>query len=541
MEAILTPHDANPTTDDYEHDHETITSALQAFMSSSGADHVFTEFVQGSQPTDAQDGQSQLEELDLDGEPLDPLPADYWDASELHVETYDDLAARRDEIVRLLILQADVPHLQEESEAATEKYLASKQASWAVLLRRSFTLYAASCKKLGIPPHPICGPKVALYLSRLDEEPPVQLDGGGSADTGNALAGPSGSTHDVLDDDPQADLPVSPSALPPLDPSLASPPPFSHLASDEPSKPAHGKGKKPKKVLKRKTLEQYVNRLTAIRTPTLPLWKSRGGAEWETGAGIGMSLVVRDLLRRADGESAVDVKKRGRQRGAGQGRPTKRTKKEHDVGTAMGSLEGEDLQVGGPPGDMIVDDDDDVDGDALVVDALLGSGQDSPPPHLPPAFLPSPGSSGLLSHSLSPPLPTASTSGSHPSRLIPTTTAPKQFNVTSGHSSFAVHSASSFLDPFPGPLARLAPTETFTLTPEAFQLAQSYIRSLQQHHQSNRGGGGGGTGSNLDLDQQTIGEIARSVEAAQAGTIPGTSFRTNGGAGADLSIDPALE
>ncbi|KAI5475260.1 hypothetical protein MNV49_001673 [Pseudohyphozyma bogoriensis] len=273
---------------------------------------------------DGQDGQpDEIELVDFEEYHHQPVDADEWDSTVLNgIESYDELEQRKEEVVKLLIEQGNVPGLQEESHAAIEASLEEKMPSWATLLRRCFLLYSQFCTQRGIPVFPIHPVKVGLYLARTD------LDD--TTDSSNQYQQSQPSNNHSVDDAVAAavraqDLDVSSASN--IDPVLAGFDVNVSPTEQQNTKPAplQAVGPKPKKVLRRKTLEQYVNRLTALRTPTLGMWKSRtGGGENE--AGLGMAPVVRSILERAGGESAVDVKKRGRANKAKGLQPKPRTK-----------------------------------------------------------------------------------------------------------------------------------------------------------------------------------------------------------------------
>lgn len=74
---------------------------------------------------------------------------------------------------------------------------------------------------------------------------------------------------------------------------------------------SQGKVKKKKKALSRKTLEQYITRLTTIRNATIPFWKSRLGADAAASV-LGSSPVVKNILQRTGEEGQSEVKKRAK-------------------------------------------------------------------------------------------------------------------------------------------------------------------------------------------------------------------------------------
>ncbi|KAK4704791.1 hypothetical protein P7C70_g1412, partial [Phenoliferia sp. Uapishka_3] len=476
----------------------------------------------------------------------DNVTAEYWDATRLQVESYQDLVERRDEILALLIQQGDSAshsspclwfsaelwpstdaELQRASNDAIEASLVDKQPSWVKLLRRSFHLYSASCQKLGIPTHPICAPKVALYLSRLDEDP--NGGSGGASDDPDATIEPDVAVPSPPSPPPPStshhhhhqppDLPVSPDSVT-IDPSLASTTASTSLHPYNPTPPppaAPKKAKKGRKVLRRKTLEQYVNRLTAIRTPTLDIWKPRCGIEWETNSGLGMAPVVRDICRRAEGESAMEVKKRGRQAKGGQGKASKKAKKDHDGGDI-------DLQV-------------DVEGDIMLaqemvttIDALENSKGELP--------------TGIIQDDLG--VEEHEDGPSNDDLAAAVQAVHRHFVVTSSSdssSSFRVTCTSSSSDTsflaFPNLQSLLPPhpattddsPPTYSLSPEAFKQAEAFVRALQDGAFEGEGG----------LNQQMIGDIARSVEAAQAEQIPYGAFaRAEAEGEMEIEIDPSL-
>lgn len=350
--------------------------------------------------------------------------------------------------------------------------------------------------------HPICAPKVALYLSRLDEYVGSD-DLPEPASPVHTPSTPLPTSHESHQQPP--DLAVSPSS-PSLDPTLASTA-ASTSAGPYDAKPARvGKRgvKKGRKVLKRKTLEQYVNRLTALRTPTLDIWRARCGSETETSAGLGMSPVVRDICRRAEGESAMDVKKRGRQAKGTQPRPAKRQKKEHpDLAPA-------DLQV----------------------DPVLRSL--SPPPLSALPVVPPP--------IIEAPAPAPDLGPSHADLAAAVDAVHRHFVVSSGASSFAVSSPAYPDYPALHHLLPPPPPPAFTLSLDAYKEAEAFVRSLQENAQFDAGEG--------NLNQQMLGDIARSVQAAQTSTIPDyRAYSADGEVEGDdaegegegeIEIDPAL-
>ncbi|KAL8276161.1 hypothetical protein RQP46_011419 [Phenoliferia psychrophenolica] len=446
-----------------------------------------------------------------------------WDAPELQVESYEDLINRRDVIISLIIEQGNIPHLQAASAAAIEDMLIGKQPSWVTLLRRSLSLYSSACIKLGLPVHPITAAKVALYLSRLDEDPtfatPVSPSSAALLSLSPPPPPPPHHHHPHHQHHP-ADLPVTP-----LDPLLApsSPPPAPPPPPPAPRPKKRPSTKKHRKVLKRKTLEQYVNRLTALRTPTINLWRARGGAELESSAGLGMAPVVRDVFSRAEGESAMDVKKRGRQRGngTGTGEPErKKAKKEEvvrvrDVVAAGGEGPRKKKRktrkaVGGPEEDLLVNDVDEAEADDGEDDDEEEDDDDEQAQdddsHEPretqvvdveedPITPPLPAVAALLLRPPSPtpapaplPLPAAVPEEQHhqPSdRLLAaavSSAVQHHFIVSSASTpsqSFVVSSSSStsLLPP-----ALNAPATTYTLSPTSFKAAEAFMRDLQAAH-----------------------------------------------------------
>lgn len=163
-----------------------------------------------------------------------------------------------------------------------------KAPSWQLLLRRAFTLFSTFCIENHLPTFPINSPKVALYLCRL----------GGDDDPEEADGIASGSDLNV------------PEGNPSFDPSLAG---YPSLQMPGPKSVNGGNtGPRPKKTLRRKTLEQYVNRLTTLRAPTLHLWRDRSGQEGMGTSGLGVLPVIKNIFERAAGEGSGEVKKKNR-------------------------------------------------------------------------------------------------------------------------------------------------------------------------------------------------------------------------------------
>lgn len=370
--------------------------------------------------------------------------------------------------------------------------LAKKQPSWATLLRRAFSLFSVYCGQRGIPVFPICGAKVALYLSRIDViGGDLDIDAEGEEQEPDSIAVQDEvqvHNHDLMQgveaqlqgiagqaqaaaaaaqdlDEHATDLAMGAIIQHTLDPNLASLT-QQQVAYDTPSAAAAADVKaprtttpRPKKVLSKKTLEQYINRLTTLRTPTLPLWRERTGVEGETDSGLGVTSIIRDLVKRAGGEGSVDVKKRGRARGKDKGKW-----KKTDFGD--GELKGDHGPVALAAGDAPKD---------------------------------SQANAAALQE-----FAVASTSGSHAFviRAAPSPSASSAGAPSSSNTFPSVLSAPPGQPPKPP-----GSGETYTLSAHTFSMAIHYVRSLVS----------------LDgMDQQRIGEIARSVEAAQ-GPVPGDS------------------
>lgn len=333
----------------------------------------------------------------------------------------------------------------------------------------------------------------------------VGLGGGSSSNIHNSNLDPSLS-HSALDT----------SSLPPLHPKI------SHVAA----------GPKPKRVLKRKTLEQYVNRLTTLRTPTIPIWKNRVGPNEVSAGGLGMNPLIRDILERAGGESAVEVKKRCRAAKKEGVTPKPRGRKRKDAGKSeaivnefdmigdpalAGGLKSLAKKVTPPPlaknskgkareADLVVEDDrPGVGGDGLEMELDLG-----------------PDDNSLSNTNQLPPLDHLSIPMSHPD------SPPTSFTITSSSSSHlppiivtssAFSTSSSHSNP-----------ESYELNSHSFNLALNYIRTLK---------GGEMFGGELGLDR--VGEIARSVEELQRATGNGKgNSNGNGHEAGGMSIDPDL-
>lgn len=337
-----------------------------------------------------------------------------------------------------------------------------KAPSWQQLLRRSLVLFSTFCTENHLPTFPITSPKVALYLCRL----------GGDDNLGEGDNVASGSDLNVPGDSS-------------LDPSLVG-----HSIAYPPlPKPKMGKDglPRPKKILRRKTLEQYVNRLTTLRAPTLSIWRNRSGEEGIGTSGLGVCPVIKNIFERAAGEGSKEVKKKSRTLRNGTNKGLIKVKKvykgkerAYDDEDGEDSNEG-DLEVGGEGGG------EGTEGDGMIDPQLYDEGL------------------GDINHFL--------------------------VMSDSNHNSFellidpALGSVSQYLpDPMDLGVAHsgllLAPGtgvgETYTLSEDDFVVAMNYIKSLQA-----RG------------IEQRIGDITRSVEVA-------TGVGMFGNEGDEL-IDPSLE
>lgn len=419
----------------------------------------------------------------------------FFDSSYLQIETYEDLTARRDEIFSLMIAQGDgacpplspflpnlqqltrtrtAPELQEASVAAVDRLLENKASSWSILLRRSFQLYSNFCIARNLPTFPITGPKVAFYLVRLDA---TALDGDGNPLP--PLPAPSG--EDAIASQHQAngeqDLTVPNPEDEVVDPALGGSPSTSHF---QPAAPVQARGSKtgtpgprPKKVLRRKTLEQYVNRLTTLRAATLLIWRNRTGAEGAGTTGLGIAPVIKEVFTRAGGEGSQDVKKRQKAtRGKGI-KPTPKAKGKAKRAEDDNLQLGADLEVHHGSGSNVANG-----VDAAVAQSIRHFAVASDADGTTFNILVDP----TLSHDVSPFINTSFASSS-----------------TSSHAY-----APATYTPATSLISKVPVGETYTLSEEDFHVALSYIKSL-----SGRG------------IEQRIGEIARSVEAAAVQGVRG--------------------
>lgn len=377
--------------------------------------------------------------------------------------------------------------------------LDNKANSWSILLRRSFQLYSTFCNQRGIPIFPITAPKVALYLSRLD--PNVHDAEGNPLPSLPTSSRQDGTPAQQQQGNAEQDLPVANLDDEVVDPALSGSPSTSHFQPIE-TQPRGSKngtpGPRPKKVLRRKTLEQYVNRLTTIRAATLSLWRNRTGAEGAGSTGLGIAPLIKEVFVRAGGEGSLEVKKRQKaQKGKGI-KSTLRAKGKARKAEDHEGQHGEDLEVHHAHGANAAGG-----VDAAVAQSIRHFAVASDADGTTFNILVDPS----LSQDVGPFINSSFASASTSSHAYAPTFTPTSASL----------------------VGKIPVGETYTLSEEDFHVALSYIKSL-----SGRG------------IEQRIGEIARSVEAAAVQQGVGGAYNVGeqtggfGGDGEELQVGDGL-
>lgn len=380
-----------------------------------------------------------------------------------------------------------VPRLQTASAALVESLIESKAKSWALLLRRTYTRYSTFCEKQNIPIFPITATKAALYLTPQQQDSNAEESeddfedrvgpevGAKRRRTEEAQDGEDGITVQRNADD----FVIAPLALR-MDPQLVGATESLDAKSLLKRKSDFVKGR-PRKQLKKKTLEQYINRLTTLRTPTTHMWKPRTGKEGQNDSGLGIHSIIRELLEQAGGEGSLDVKKRTRmKKGMGQKSQTL-----DGVRTGSPRLSESETEETGEKG----------------LDLIVGSNGNSSHVAGPPTKKSRLG--GILDPSLSHVPPIQS------NFAIRINCGPASFSIAPSTSPTDLTTSAQLLDGS-NPYGGL--NESYSLSPQYFALALQYVRGLVLE----------------GLTEQTLGDIARSVQAAAGAEIPNTNLVSEG-------------
>lgn len=279
------------------------------------------------------------------------------------------------------------------------------------------------------------------------------------------------------------DLMIAPLALR-MDPQLVPTEPLDNKLKLK-RKSEYVKGR-PRKQLKKKTLEQYINRLTTLRTPTAQMWKPRTGKEGQNDSGLGIHSIIRELLEQAGGEGSLDVKKRTRmKKGMGQ-------KSQTLEGVQTDSSRFSESEAEAESGEARRD---------LLVGGNGGTSHLAGPPRKKSRL------EGVLDPSLS---------------HLPRLQSQLAVRVDSGVASFSIAPSTSPTDlTTPAQLlygsnSDAGLSEKYSLSPQHFAQALQYIRGLVLE----------------GLTQKTLGDIARSVQAAAGSELPNMNLVSGG-----LSVD----
>lgn len=206
--------------------------------------------------------------------------------------------------------------LQVQSHESLTAYLKEKKGSWGNMLSRAFATFAAFCEQRNIPVFPMSVPKCAMYLLR----------------------------GESLIDDVTLFVPEGSAGVAAVKPYIG------RTSSQSSRRTATGLAGK-KQRLTRRTLEQYINRLTTLRLRSSDPWHQRMGRELEMVQGLTGSPLIRDILSRAEDSAHAGASTRGGKPPGATGRVTKKRKVSHTPEVSPGHFESsKDLVVGDQDG-----------------------------------------------------------------------------------------------------------------------------------------------------------------------------------------------